>query len=353
MNFASDNVTGASAQVLRAVVEANEGPAATYGADRWSVTATERLAEIFEHDVTVALVTTGTAANSLALSLMVQPWQAIVCHRQAHVAVDESTAPELFTGGARIVTVPERDAKLQPDALLRLLERHPQDPPHNNKIAALSLTQATESGLCYAPDEVAELSRIAREHGLRVHMDGARFSNALVRQRCSPAELSWKAGVDIVCLGASKNGALAAEAVIVFDPALAASLEQRRKRVGHTIAKSRLVGAQLAGWLEGDHWLALARHANAMADRLANVIRRMPGTRLAWPVQANELFVILPQSLDRRLRAAGAIYYDWYVDGLPDGREPAPDESFIRLVTSFATKAEEVDAFAHAAGVNG
>lgn len=346
MNFASDNVTGASPQVMAALVEANAGTSPGYGADRWSREAQRLLAEVFGHELRAFLVTTGTAANSLALSMLVRPWQAVVCHPQAHVMLDESTAPELFTGGARLIGVPGDGGKLRPEALRRMLERLPQDPPHNSRVAALSLTQATESGLVYTPGEVAALTAIARERGIRTHMDGARFSNALVRLGCTPAELTWKAGIDILCLGASKNGALAAEAVIVFDPALADELELRRKRAGHLIAKSRILGAQMTGWLHGGHWLDLAAHANAMADRLAEVVGRMPGARLAWPVEANELFVIMPDALDARLREAGAYYYPWYVDSLPAGETLGEGETLVRLVTAFATTADEIERFA-------
>ena len=286
MIFASDNVVGASQPVLDAILQANEGAMASYGSDPWSERARAQLREVFEHpELQVWFVSTGTVANSLALSALVPPWGGVLCHHQGHIAMDESSAPELFTGGARLVPVGAGHGKLSP-ALLQSFAGAGAHPPHNVLPRALSLTQASEIGLVYSPAEVAALGQMAKAQGWRLHMDGARFANAVAALGCAPADITWRAGVDVLCLGASKNGALMAEAVVFFDPELARDFEHRVKRAGQMAAKGRFFGAQFAAWLEHGHWLDLARHANAQAAALASGIAAVPGCRLAWPTRA-------------------------------------------------------------------
>jgi threonine aldolase len=216
--------------------------------------------------------------------------------------------------------------------------------------SGLSISQATESGLVYAPAEIAALSEVAHRNGLKVHMDGARFANALVALGCTPAEMTWKCGVDILTFGATKNGCLAAEAIVVFDPALAETLGYRRKRGGHLLSKGRLLSAQLEGYFENDHWLANARHANAMAARLSQGLSAIAGVRLAWRTEANEVFAIIPRTLDAKLKGAGANYHPWSELSLPEGERVEPDEVLVRLVTAFATTEGEIERFLAAAG---
>ncbi|WP_349368349.1 low specificity L-threonine aldolase [Salinarimonas sp.] len=348
MNFASDNIVGASRPVLDALIAANGGAEPAYGADGPTRAVERRLAEIFERDCAVFLVATGTGANALALSALVPPYGCAVCHREAHVIDDECGAPEFFTGGAKLAGLPGVGAKLAPRTLAEwLASLSPsvkQMPPR-----ALSISQATECGLVYTPGEVAALAEIAHGAGLKVHMDGARFANALVSLGVSPAEITWKAGVDVLTFGATKNGCLAAEALIVFDPALAEAMPWLRKRSGHTLSKGRLLGAQLQGYLANDHWLDNARHANAMAARLAEGVTALPGARLAFERQANELLPVLPRETAERLRAAGAMFHPWSEASLPEGERVAPHETLVRLVTSFATTEGEIDAFLAAA----
>jgi threonine aldolase len=211
--------------------------------------------------------------------------------------------------------------------------------------AVVSLSQATEAGTLYRPDEVAAIAAVAREAGVAVHMDGARFANAVAALGCSPAELTWKAGVDALSFGATKGGAFACEAVVVFDPARARDLPFRRKRAGHLVSKGRFLGAQMEAWLEGGHWLDLAGHANAMAGRLSAGLAALPGVRLAWPTQANEVFAVLPRGMDAALRAAGARHYEWSARCLPADERPGAEETLVRLIASFATTPEEVDRF--------
>ena len=224
MYFGSDNQTGASSQVLNMLTEANHDYTHGYGDDRWTHQAIDALKTLFECDLDAYFVATGTAANSLALSCMVQPWESILCHDSAHIILDESTAPEMFTGGARMVPISKGEGKINPVQLNQYVQKTGTDYPHNVRPAALSITQASESGLVYTPTEVAALSVAAKASGLSFHMDGARFANAVASQQCTPAELSWKAGVDVLCLGATKCGALSAEVVIFFNKDLAHTL---------------------------------------------------------------------------------------------------------------------------------
>lgn len=345
VTFGSDNMAGASSKVLEALIEANSGTARSYGADPWTRDAEQLLGDVFEHELAAFFVTSGTAANSLALSALAQPWNAVLCHPHAHIIEDECSAPEFFTGGARLIPIAGADGKITPAALIRTLERLPADAPHNVAPVAVSLSQATECGLVYRPDEIALLAETARSRRLTVHMDGARFANAVARLGCSPAELTWKAGVDVLCLGASKNGALAAEAVIFFDPGRSLDFAARRKRGGHLVAKGRFLGAQFLGWLRDGHWLDLARCANDAAQLLSTGLSATAGVRVVWPTDANEVFAILPRELDARLRAAGYSYYGWNRESLPRGESAAPNEVFARLVTSFATTSRDVSEF--------
>jgi threonine aldolase len=341
MDFTSDNAAGVSQPILEAIVAANAGPAPAYGADCFSAAAADLLREVFETDLTVFLVATGTAANALALAALCPPWGAVFCHQSAHVMTDECSAPEMFTGGAKLIGVGGGAGKIAPKALAVSLAAFPRGLVKQAQPAALSLSQATECGTLYGCGEIAELSALAHGAGLGVHMDGARFANALVALECSPAEMSWKAGVDVLSFGATKNGGLACEALIVFGAGKAETLPFQRKRSGHTLSKGRFLGAQMVAYLKDDHWLANARAANAQARRLAAGLARAPGVRIPWPTEANEVFAFLPRKKDAALRAAGARYYEW------TARETGgagADEVFVRLVTSFSTTAAEVDA---------
>lgn len=338
MIFGSDNQTGASRQVLDTLKLANEGYTHGYGDDEWTEKAVSKLKEVFECDVEVFFVSTGTASNSLALSCMVQPWEIILCHDHAHIFADESTAPELFSGGARTVPVSNGSGKITVEHIHNYLQNAGIHIPHNPCAKALSITQASEAGLVYSPDELKDLRAICKKNGIKLHMDGARFANAVVSCGCSPAELSWKSGVDVLSLGATKCGALLAEAVIFFDKSLAETFTHRRKRSGHLLSKGRVFGSQFVGWLKNDHWLELAKHANRQATQLAESISSVDGMQVVWPVQANEIFVTMPTSLAESLLNDGAEFYEWYTEALPADVELRPNDTFVRLVTSFMTE---------------
>ncbi|HLX99558.1 MAG TPA: beta-eliminating lyase-related protein [Roseiarcus sp.] len=343
MNFASDNSAGVAPQILDALIASSRVSAPAYGADDYTARAEARLSDVFETRIAAFLVATGTAANALALSALAHPWDAVFCHEEAHVHDDECGAPELFTGGAKLVGTAGEGGKITPEGLRETLGRFPRGLVKSAQPGALSLSQATEAGTVYSASEVSELSSIARRNGIGVHMDGARFANALVSVKATPADMTWRAGVDILTLGATKNGALACEAVVFFDSARAANFAFRRKRGGQTLSKGRFLGAQMEAYLADGLWLRLAERANASARRLAIDLAAAPGLRLAWPTEANEVFVVAPTAIVERWRAAGAKFHEWSTRALAPERAPRRGETLVRLVTSFETASSEID----------
>ena len=345
MNFTSDNVSGASPQILRAIVDSNAGSAAPYGMDPWTQDATRRLSDVFERDVAAFLVATGTGSNALALAALAAPGTAVLCHEEAHVIEDECGAPEFFTGGGKLVGIPGAGGKITPDGFATALARYPRGIVRQVQPAALSLSQVTEAGTLYTVDEIRTLAGAAHAAGLAVHLDGARFANAVAALGVSPADLTWRAGVDVLSFGATKNGAVACEAVVFFDPEKAGDFLFRRKRGGHTVSKGRFLGAQMAGFLDGGHWLDLARRANARAARLSAGLAALPGVRLPWPTEANEVFPIVPAAMDEALKAAGGRYYPWTTRSLGANAAPGDGERMIRLICAFDTDESAVDEF--------
>jgi threonine aldolase len=340
MNFASDNTAGVAPAILEALAAANTGYARGYGNDDWTARVEQRLAEIFEHEVAIFLVPTGTAANALALAQVTPPWGVVLCHAESHIATDECGAVEFFGGGLKLVGLPGGDGKITPQVLEKALAGYGGHSPHQMIPSALSITQASEAGTIYRPDEIAALCEIAHARSLAVHVDGARFANALVRLNGTPADLTWRSGIDVLSFGATKGGALAAEAVVIFDPVRAAFFGERRKRSGHLLSKHRFIAAQFLAYLEDDRWLALARHANTMADRLADKLA-VVGLPPVFAVEANLIFVVIPRALDAKLEAAGATYYVRSSESLDVGA----DNVLVRLVTSFSTEAEDIERF--------
>jgi threonine aldolase len=343
MNFASDNGAGVAPEILEAIAESSRVNAPAYGADEFTARAQASLSDVFETKVSAFLVATGTAANALALSALVNPWDAIFCHEEAHIHDDECGAPELFAGGAKVVGIPGVGGKITPRALRETLDRFPRGLVKSVQPGAISLSQATEAGTIYNLSEISELATIAHANGVRVHMDGARFANALVSMKTTPAQMTWRAGIDVLSFGATKNGALTCEAVIFFDSSRAANFDFRRKRGGHTLSKGRFLGAQMEAYLRGGLWLRLAERANASALKLSRRLGAVPGVRLAWPTEANEVFVTVPQAVIEKWRAAGAKFYEWTTRGLAPDAVPRKGESLVRLVTSFETQPSEID----------
>jgi len=329
MSFCSDNTATISPEILAALSAANREPATPYGDDPWTQRLDEVLGDFFGTEVRAFVVATGTAANSLPLATLTPPYGAIYCHPEAHIVCDECGAPGFFTGGAQLERIEGAAAKLTAEALAATLEGHAVS-VHSVQPAAVSISQATELGTAYRPAEVAAICEVARTHGLHVHMDGARFANAVTYLGCHPGDVSWRAGVDVLSLGATKNGALAAEAVVFFHLGLVRDFELRRKRAGHLLSKSRFIAAQLLAYLESGVWKRNAERANA----LARAIGKAAGKRLLHPVEANEVFIQLGREGKAALRAAGFEFYDW----------GAPASGTARLVASWDQDERHVEA---------
>jgi threonine aldolase len=338
MNFASDNLAGALPEVMDAVARVATGALPAYGADEVTKRMERRLSEVFEREVAVFLVATGSAANALALSMLAPPFARIFVHPGAHAQTDECGAPEFFTGGAKLHPVPGPHGKIAASGLDAAVVGVGKD-PHFAPPAAVSVTQVTEAGTVYTPAELAALGEVARRRRLGFHLDGARFANALAAGNASPAAMTWQAGVDILSFGGTKNGCLALEAVVLFDPARAEEMAYRRMRGGHLFSKMRFFAAQMEAYLADDLWLRTARRSNAMARRLADGLAAVAGIEILHPVDANEIFLTLPLAVADGLEAEGVRFYRWT-------QGPRP---MIRLVASFETTAAEVDAvLAHA-----
>lgn len=342
MNFASDNVYGVHPAIMDAIAAANGGTAASYSYDEGSRRAEEMLSAVFERPVKAYLVTTGTAANGLALSAITPPYGAAICHGEAHIAVDECNSPEMFTGGAKIIGLHGPEGKITPALIEKTLKGFIKA-EHDPKPAAVSLTAGTELGTAYSPAEVRAVSDLIRPRGMKLHMDGARFANALVSRGCSAAELTWKAGVDVLSFGGTKNGALMLEAVVFFDEGLAQDFLYRRMRSGQLVSKSRYLSAQMEAYLRDDLWLHNARHANGLAQRLAAGLGGLKGVRLPYSTDINEVFAVIPRRLNDGLLAAGAKFYDWMPDSLNGAI--GEDEIFVRFVLSCLTPEDDVARF--------
>ncbi len=364
MNFASDNVYGVHPKILAAIEAANKGTSSSYGYDDYSKRAEAKLSEVFEKEVRAFLVTTGTAANGLALSALAPSYGAIIAHAEAHAAVDECNSPEMFTGGAKVIGLHGVAGKITPEMIKKTLRGFIRG-EHDPKPSAISITNSTELGRVYAPDEIKALAAAAvpqappphmlegevheneaqrRPRRMKLHMDGARFANAVASLGVKPAEITWKAGIDVMSFGGTKNGGMLLEAVVFFDTKLAEDFLYRRMRGGQLVSKSRYLGAQMLAYLENDLWLENARKANGLAKRLAEGLKSSNCIRFPIPTEANEVFAVMPRALHEKAQTAGARYFDWMPDSLgPKGI--ADDEIFVRFVLSYATPPEEVDRF--------
>jgi threonine aldolase len=343
MHFASDNAGPAHPSVIEALARANNGYAKAYGADDLMDQVRDRIRTIFAApEAAVYLVATGTAANSLLLATMSRPWETIFCSPMAHIHEDECNAPEFFTGGAKLTIVPDENAKMTPPALRRAIEGEETRGVHGPQRGPISLTQATEKGTVYGLDELRAIGALAREFGLKVHMDGARFANALVSLGTTADAMTWRAGVDAVSFGGTKNGLIGVEACVIFDPALAREFELRRKRSAHLFSKHRYLSAQMLAYLTDDLWLAMARAANDKLARLVRGLRGFKGCELAWEPQANLVFAHLPRAVHQRAFAAGASYYLWG----GDAAEGDPEEPLMaRFVCDWSLPETEIDKF--------
>ncbi|MGN6183239.1 MAG: threonine aldolase family protein [Thermoanaerobaculia bacterium] len=329
MDFRSDNTHGAQPGIVEALARASQGQQTSYGDDAYTARVRDRLREVFEHDVEIFPVLTGTAGNALSIASMTPPWGAVFCHEDAHIQRDELGAPEFFTNGAKLFPIAGADGKLEAASVDRWIHAIGEE-GRTATPSCVSVTQATEAGTVYSLDELRAIGDVCRKRGVGMHMDGARFANALVSLDCSAAEMTWRAGVDVLTFGATKNGAMAAEAIVVFKRELADAIAPRWHRSGHRLSKMRFLSAQLDAYLAEDSWLRSARHANAMASRLAAGL----GDAVIRPVQANVVFARFNESTQSRLRERGFQFYEWPILG----------EGAVRLVTGWSTRGVDVDA---------
>ncbi|TCN20349.1 threonine aldolase family protein [Sinorhizobium americanum] len=335
-HFNSDNGVPVCEQVMNALLSCNHGTETAYGADRFTARLGPVYSEFFERETFVFPVATGTAGNGLALGAVTPPYGTIFCHESAHIVTTEGGAPEFYSGGGRMTLLPGEHNKVSGADLDKALRKHGIGNVHHMAASAVSLTQATEAGVVYAKEELTELAEIAHKAGLKVHLDGARISNAMVSLGLTPAEITWKAGVDILTFGTTKNGTMNAEAVITFDPEIARGLGFMHKRAGHLFSKMRYMSAQLLSFLENDLWRSNAIQANRNASRIEAALKRCEGVIFPHPVQINEVFVILPPRLSRAQREKGIHLRPWELEGNGDG---------FRLVMSYCDRPEDIELF--------
>ncbi|HYG24187.1 MAG TPA: low specificity L-threonine aldolase [Verrucomicrobiae bacterium] len=330
--FASDNYSGICPEALAAMLEANEGHEVSYGNDSWTKRASDLIREVFETDCEVFFVFNGTAANSLSLAALCQSYHSILCHELAHVEVSECGAPEFFANGMKVLLLPGANGKIDPSAIEQAVQKRTDI--HYPKPRAISLTQATEAGTLYSPAELKHLASIARRFDLRMHMDGARFANAVAALNLSPKELTWQCGVDVLSFGGTKNGIGLGEAVVFFNHDLAREFDYRCKQGGQLASKMRFLSAPWLGTLRDNAWLKHAAHANAMARRLERELASIPIIHIAYPVETNALFATIPDAIVQRMHERGWKFYT------------NVGFDYARLMCSWDTTPEDVDAFA-------
>jgi len=338
INFRSDNEAPVTPEIMAAITDANCGSAYSYGADTITAQLSQKFSLLFECEVSVFPVSTGTAANALALGHVTPSYGAIYCGEQAHVFMDECGAAGFYAGGAMIRTLPDVEGKITPEVFARALSSFGAHGDHEARPATLTVAQATECGTLYKPSELSALAEIAEQHEMVLHMDGARFANAVSALGCAPADITWRVGVDVLSFGATKNGALAAEAVIVFRPDLAIEFGRQRMRGGHLLSKMRYLSAQLTAYIEGDLWISLAYRANLAAQRLANGLSKLRGVEICYPVEANALFACFPESMIEGLTEDGFLFHRW------PGRK-----GMVRLMCPYTLSLQDVDCFLEAA----
>ena len=332
VKFASDNVAGACPEVLDALMKANEGDSAPYGNDDYSKVLQEKFSEIFEKEVIVYPTASGTAANALALSTMTPVFGNIYCHKLAHINTDECGAPEFYTGGAKLIPLTGINGKITPEELEKNISG--TGIVHHTQPSSISVTQVCETGEVYELDEIKKITDVAHKHKLNMHMDGARFANALVALNCTPAEMTWKSGIDVLSFGATKNGCIAAEAIIFFKPELVGNISFLMKRAGHLLSKMRFVSAQLDAYISNDVWLKNAKQANEMGKKLSDGLVKHNSIKLAYPTQANEVFAKFPREMIEHLNSLG---YKMNEDEL--------DGQAVRLVAAWNTQNSDVESF--------
>jgi len=344
MNFASDNWSGAAPEISEALNKHSIGVAMAYGDGELDRRIEQKFADIFEQECAVFFVGTGTAANSLAAAAVAKPGGVVFCQSEAHLAANEGGAPQFLTSGGRMAPVSGQDGKMSASSLAKRIAQFPSHFNHLGQGTLVSITQSTEAGTVYSLDEIGAIGAVANAAGLPLHLDGARFANGLVRLGCSPAEMTWKQGVDMVSFGGTKNGCWCAEALLVFGETMIENFKFHRKRMGHLFSKTRFISAQFEAYLEDDLWLRLAQHSNSIGEKLEEAIRSSNKVRLAWPSQSNQVFFITKRSIGEKMLAQGANFYPFATPETLKGTL-MEDEQVYRLVTSFSSTDEDVASF--------
>jgi len=335
IDYRSDNTGRAAPQILEALIRANHDTALGYGADAWTANLQQRFSDLFEISVRVFPVATGTAANALALASLGPSWGIVYCSEVAHVNTSEANAPGFFGGGVKLATIGGRHGKIDADVLAEALAGISPAQLHRGQPSAVNLTQATDLGAVYTLDEIRAVAEVAKRRGLRLHMDGARFANAMARLGCSPADATWRSGIDIMSFGATKNGGMLCDAIVVFSPDLADGLAVQLRRAGQVWSKMRFASAQLIAYVENGLWLDMARASNGIAARIAAALRDIPAARLLAPIEANEIFLELPDGMMDALERDGFLFY-------------RRSRTLARFVCRFDTTEAEADALAAA-----
>ncbi|OHT08860.1 threonine aldolase [Tritrichomonas foetus] len=339
-NFKSDNYFGVHPQIWEAMMGANEGSAGSYGHDKYTEELKEKLTELFEHDVSIFLVSTGTISNCLSISALCPPYGTVYSTEEAHINNDECNAPGFYLNGSRVsmCTDPSRPSKLDLSKIEFDIKNSLDNRPHKTKPSCITVTQSTELGQVYSLAELREIQDFAKKYNLKIHMDGARFANALVTLGCTPAEMTWKVGVDILSFGCTKNGGLMGEVIVIFNKDIAEEFDYLHKRSGQLLSKTRFFAAQVLGYLRDDLWLKMARHSNSVAKKFEELLKEVPALSSTTEVPANELFIKMPKEVAEALWAEGFEFYVWDVAA-----------SSYRFVTSWATSEESVVEFIKAA----
>ncbi len=343
MDFRSDNVHIVADPILKAILKANHGTISSYGEDEITYKAQELLSEIFNKDISSFFLSTGTAANALCLSAITPPHGSTFCGFESHIYLEECNAPEFFTGGSKLFPINTVSGKMSPEELIEALDSHPKE-KSDIALSSLSLAQATECGTVYTLEEIKKITQIAKENNLNIHLDGARFANAIVHLNSKPDDASWKSQIDIMSFGTTKNGSLSAEAVLVFNKEIGGSLSHNIKRSGHLLSKMRYLSIQIIAYLENNLWLELAKKSNFAAKKLSNELKNYRYIKMPWQNDINELFMIIPAEFDNYLVKSGVKYNYWTKKSLQK-KYHEQNYRFIRLVTSFATSDNDLNKF--------
>jgi len=343
MNFTSDNTEIIAEPILNAILKANKYPVKSYGEDEITKKAKEKICDLFNIDAEIYFVTSGTAANALGISSVTPPYGSVFCHNESHIHLEECGAPEFYTGGCKLIPINGFAGKISKESFASAINDYPSD-KYGFKPSCLSITQSTECGTVYSEKEVTELSSLANKHSIKVHMDGARFANAISTLKIKPSKITWESGIDLMSFGTTKNGTMSAEAIIIFNKKISKDMNLRIKRSGHLLSKMRFLSIQMDSYITNNLWIDLANKANSMAKYMYQELLLIDYIDIPWKVEANEVFILLPKRIEKKLIKLGIQFHKWSKIGI----KPLisnDDKEFIRLVTSYNTTKNEIDQF--------